>query len=201
MPDIYSYNRALLKSLFVFVLLLSTNLVFSQPVINSFSPASGAIGTTVTITGSNFNTTPSNNTVYFGYVKAYVLSATATTLTVTVPAGATYQPISVTNNNLTASSQVPFNVTFPGIGASFAANSFATGVSFSSGQYYDVCVGDVDGDGKNDVITANADNSFSVFRNTSANNSVNFAAKVDYYPMSSPYAITLADFDGPVALW
>jgi hypothetical protein len=196
MPDIYSYYRALLKSLFVLVLLLCANLVFSQPVINSFSPASGAIGTTVTISGSNFNTTPSNNTVYFGYVTASVLSATATTLTVTVPSGATYQPISVTTNNLTAYSQVPFNVTFPGIGASFAANSFATGVGFSSGQYYDVCVGDVDGDGKNDVITTNADNRFSVFRNTSTNSSVSFAAKVDYGPMDSPYSITLVDFDG-----
>jgi hypothetical protein len=197
MRDIYSYDRSLLKSLFVFVFLLCTNLVFSQPVINSFSPASGAIGTTVTITGNNFNTTPADNTVYFGYVKASVLSATATTLTVTVPSGATYQPISVTTNNLTAYSQVPFNVTFPGIGTNFAANSFATGVGFSTGQYYDVCVGDVDGDGKNDVITANADNSFSVFRNTSSTSSVSFAAKVDYlYPMSSPYAITLADFDG-----
>lgn len=55
MLDIYSYNRALLKGLFVFTLLSCTNLVFSQPVINSFSPASGAIGTTVTITGSDFN--------------------------------------------------------------------------------------------------------------------------------------------------
>ncbi len=195
MSDIYSHNRALLKGPFVFALLVCANLVFSQPVINSFSPASAAIGATVTIAGSNFNTTPSNNTVYFGYVKANVLSANATTLTVTVPTGATYQPISVTANSLTAYSAAPFNVTFPGIGASFAANSFATGVSFSSGQYYDICTGDVDGDGKNDVITANS-GSFSVYRNTSTNGSVSFAAKVDYVPLGSPYGLALVDFDG-----
>ena len=38
------------------------------PIITSFSPSSGAVGTTVTITGSNFSTTAGNNIVYFGAV-------------------------------------------------------------------------------------------------------------------------------------
>jgi hypothetical protein len=196
MYTIYLRKRALLKSLFVVGLLLGANMLFSQPVINSFSPAAGATGTTVTITGSNFSTTPANNTVYFGYAKANVVSATATTLMVTVPASATYEPISVTTDNLTAWSQLPFNVTFPGIGANFAANSFSAGIVFGTEGYYDVITGDVDGDGKNDVVTANYNNSFSVFRNTSTNGMVSFAPKVDYYPMGSPYSITLADFNG-----
>lgn len=42
------------------------------PTITSFSPTSGPIGTTATITGTNFNTTAANNIVYFGAVRATV---------------------------------------------------------------------------------------------------------------------------------
>jgi len=49
----------------------------------------------VTIAGTNFNTTAANNIVYFGATRATVTAATATGLTVTVPAGATYKPISL----------------------------------------------------------------------------------------------------------
>jgi len=58
------------------------------PTITSFSPTSGAIGTTVTITGTNFDPTPANNTVWFGAVKATVGTSTSTQLTVTVPSQA-----------------------------------------------------------------------------------------------------------------
>jgi hypothetical protein len=167
------------------------------PAITSFSPATGPIGTTVTITGSNFSTTASDNIVYLGSVKANVLSASATTLTVKVPIGSLYQPISVTTNKLTAYTTVPFNITFPTIGASFAANSFATGVNFKAGSgTYDAATGDFDGDGKNDVVTANYfDKTISVFRNTSINGSVRFAAKVDY-DVDRPEELAIGDLDG-----
>jgi hypothetical protein len=90
--------------------------VFSQPVVTSFNPASGPAGTTVTITGSNFSTTAASNSVYFGAVKATVTAATSTTLTVTVPVGATYKPITVTAGGLTGYSAKPFTVTFANSG-------------------------------------------------------------------------------------
>jgi hypothetical protein len=61
--------------------------VIAVPTISSFTPTSGTVGTTVTITGTNFNTTAGNNSVYFGATKASVSAATATSLTVTVPTG------------------------------------------------------------------------------------------------------------------
>jgi len=79
-------------------LFASVQTVFAQvPTITSISPRSGAIGSTVTITGTNFSATPSNNIVYFGSVRATVSSATTTQLRVTVPLGATTNKLVVTN--------------------------------------------------------------------------------------------------------
>src|SRR6266508_2089367 len=50
----------------------------SQVSIISFSPASGPIGTTVTISGTGFSTTPSQDTVTFNGTAATVTSATTT---------------------------------------------------------------------------------------------------------------------------
>nr|MCU0335726.1 IPT/TIG domain-containing protein [Chitinophagaceae bacterium] len=67
------------------------------PTITSFSPAAGASGATVVITGTNFNTTAANNAVFFNGVRGTVTAATATQLTVTVPAAARSGFIDVVN--------------------------------------------------------------------------------------------------------
>lgn len=81
--------------------------------IVSFSPASGPVGTVVTLVGSGFNTTPSNNSVAFAGAPAVVSSATVTQLVVTVPAGAITGPITVSNSRGNATSATPFTVTVP----------------------------------------------------------------------------------------
>ena len=61
-----------------------------QPVtIDSFTPATGSVGATVTIIGANFSPTPANNIVTFNGSAATVTTATVTQLTTTVPTGAT----------------------------------------------------------------------------------------------------------------
>ena len=54
-----------------------------------FVPATGPVGTVIAITGTGFSATPANNAVAFNGVAAIVVSASPTTLTVAVPAGAT----------------------------------------------------------------------------------------------------------------
>ncbi|MFZ5971469.1 MAG: BspA family leucine-rich repeat surface protein [Bacteroidota bacterium] len=81
------------------------------PTISSFTPSSGPVGITVTITGTNFSSTPANNTVTFNGTTALVTVSTTTTLTVTVPIGATTGPISVTVGGNTATSATDFTVT------------------------------------------------------------------------------------------
>ncbi len=64
--------------------------------IFGLSPAQGSVGQTVVIQGQNFSATPSANAVQFNGTTASVTAATANSLTVTVPTGATTGLIMVT---------------------------------------------------------------------------------------------------------
>ena len=154
----------------------------NRPVITSFSPTSGPVGSMVTITGSGFSATPSNNIVYFGSVRAIVTATSATSISVEVPVGSSFDAIAITCNNLTAFSRIPFLVTFPNGGAittgSFAARTVVNLPSDVSPMNIDA--GDLDGDGKTDlVITASAatvpNTGLYIYRNTSSTSSVTFA--------------------------
>lgn len=93
------------------------------PTITSFTPTSGAVGTTVTITGTNFGAGPAGGPKYdvkFAGVAASVSSATATQFVVTVPATATTGRVSVTTAGGTATSVTSFTVTAGGGGAATA---------------------------------------------------------------------------------
>jgi|GEM_PF-1601457 len=174
--------------------------VAAQPAIGSFSPASGVVGSSVTITGTGFSTTAANNIVYFGAVKAVVSNATATALTVTVPSGSTYQPLSVTTNGLTAYSALPFVATFPGGSHSFASNAFTllpTTYPLSNGITYGSKSGkaaDMDGDGKPDILCI-GENGLSVLRNTSSVGAISLGAQT-IFPISNLVDIAINDFDG-----
>nr|WP_299337896.1 IPT/TIG domain-containing protein [Allomuricauda sp.] len=72
------------------------------PTISKIDPAQGPVGQVVTIEGSNFSATESQNTVTFGAATAVPNTATATQLTVTVPEGATSGAVKVTVGGKTA---------------------------------------------------------------------------------------------------
>ena len=76
--------------------------------LTSFSPTTGTAGTIVTLTGTNFSPTIASNTVKFNGTIATVSAATATSLTVEVPAGATTGKITVQVGNQTATSADDF---------------------------------------------------------------------------------------------
>jgi gliding motility-associated-like protein len=82
----------------------------SVPTITSFTPTSGPVGTTVIITGTNFDTTPANNAVSFNSTTAGVTASSTTSITTTVPAGATTGKITVTVTGNTATSTLDFTV-------------------------------------------------------------------------------------------
>ena len=79
--------------------------------ITSFTPTSGAVGSTVRITGTNFNTAVSTNVVKFNGTTATVTAATLTELTVSVPTGARTGKITAEISGVTATSTDDFTVT------------------------------------------------------------------------------------------
>jgi RHS repeat-associated protein len=116
------------------------------PTITSFTPTEGPVGTSVTITGTNFDPVPANNTVTFNGVTATVTAATATSLTTTVSAGATTGPITVTTTGGTGTSTghlvviptqdlqlnvLPATLTIPSIGQT-SFNVALTGSNFTN---------------------------------------------------------------------
>ncbi|HTR28750.1 MAG TPA: FG-GAP-like repeat-containing protein [Puia sp.] len=241
-------------------LVLVTTASYAQPQIGQIVPGSGPVGTTVTISGNGFSANPASNIVYFGATRASVSAASANSLTVVAPAGATYQPLTVTVNGLTGSSALPFIVTFPGgqpftqLGGSSQQDAFepeidsptdlhpnivavadfdgdgkpdiATANNYSTtgqlasisilrntgtigkistGPRYDmpsgvltyaVAAGDLDGDGKPDLIScSNYNQTISVFRNTSSIGAISFASEIDYPSGHEPFSIVVADID------
>lgn len=80
------------------------------PTISSLSTTSGPVGTSVTVTGSNFGATQGTSTVTFNATAATPTSWSATSIAVPVPAAATTGPVVVTVNGQ-ASNGVTFTVT------------------------------------------------------------------------------------------
>lgn len=85
------------------------------PTLSSFSPAVANYGATITLTGTNYDTTPINNRVAFTAAMGAVATATSTTITVPVPSTAQTGPISVSTIQGKATSAQEFYVAPPGI--------------------------------------------------------------------------------------
>jgi hypothetical protein len=90
----------------------------TAPAITGFTPASGPPGSSVTIAGAHFAPTSGANLVAFHGTPATVTAASANSITVTVPAGATTGRLSVTVAGATATSASDFTVTQTGDPAS-----------------------------------------------------------------------------------
>lgn len=173
--------RFYLISLNLFVLLFIVLSVFALssnaqvPTITSVSPLKGPVGTMVTLTGTNFNTTPENNIVFFGGVMAtvdHVVSATE--IVVKAPTGADGGFISITNlsTGLTVTSSKPFVLTYLNSGQ----------ISFNDLSDIHLLLGirtviakDLNNDGKIDFITSGDSEAIQIFTNNSTPGSVSFS--------------------------
>lgn len=203
--DVRVYTNALsalqVQELYQYESQPPSQLPTGPPMINSFAPESAMVGTNVTINGLNFSPLTGSNIVYFGAVQADVIAASPTSLVVTVPAGATFAPITITVNGLTAYSDQPFLPTFPGNGQ-ITTSSFLSPVMLPTGAGpSQVVFADLDGDGRPDLVIADsyaAD--ISIYQNISSNGILAFAPRVVLPVVSASYGNTLliavSDVDG-----
>ena len=112
--------------------------------IADFTPASGAAGTAVAISGTGFSAATAGNGVTFNGAVAAVVTASATTLVVTVPVGASTGKIAVTASGNTATSVQDFVVSAPGVPtiAGFApAGGAAGGAATVTGTNFNPATG------------------------------------------------------------
>jgi hypothetical protein len=84
----------------------------SSPAISNVLPTSGAVGTSVTVSGTNFGSTQGTSTVKFNGTAGTPTSWSATSIMVPVPTGATTGNVVVTVSGV-ASNGVTFTVTGP----------------------------------------------------------------------------------------
>lgn len=173
----------------------------SKPIITNFTPKSGAIGTSVVITGANFNTAQTNNIVMFGATAATVSAATSTSLTVIVPSGSTYSSISVLNTTtgLLAYSIDRFTPTFFPNKRNITSVDFNPKIEFTVDSAPSaVAICDLDGDRKADIVSAN-NSSLSILRNISLGlGDISLAPKADYFTnfYTNPTYVSAGDLDG-----
>ena len=167
------------------------------PTILSVSPLYGSIGSIVTITGTNFSNLIPDNIVYFGAVRAEVLTCKSDTITVRVPPGASYGPVSVNVKSIIALSANYFQVSFPN--AIFNTGTYPTKLDIQTQKYPSIVIGDFDIDGKPDIIVATkSSDTLCLYKNISINNGlVKFDPpkyiRLDNYSSSR---IISSDFDG-----
>lgn len=160
----------------------------APPTVTSIQPEFGPAGTDITISGSGFGSTATDNTVFFGSVAAKVKSATTSQIVCEIPVGASFKPLSVLNKNTNLQGQSPkqFFVTHKDSG-NFTTNSFLKTYSIDENNStprvssLKTVVGkDIDGDGKPDIIvcsSSGADFLYS-YRNLSSNGDFLFENKI-----------------------
>lgn len=89
-------SRSIVLLVGVFFSLIPVSASAAAPTITSFTPTSGPRGTVVTIDGTNFGATPSENSVTIGYSTATVTAASPAQLVAIVAQGAGTGPVCVT---------------------------------------------------------------------------------------------------------
>jgi YD repeat-containing protein len=117
-----------------------------QVSVVDFTPKSGPVGTSITVSGTAFSNNAQQDSVSFGGTNATATAASPSQLSVTVPSGATTGPITVTSPSGTATSSGSFTVTAPATALSISSFTPSLGLAGTavsiSGTGFDVPIND-----------------------------------------------------------
>ncbi len=136
--------------------IISVTTTQAIPKITSLSPAFGPVGSQMTINGVGFSAIPGNNIVYFGAVKATVISSSLTSITVIVPVGpGSIETVSVVVRGLVAFSTTSTTPVFDITQQPSAVPAYAINPLPGLANIMSTATGDFNGDGKPDVAICN----------------------------------------------
>jgi hypothetical protein len=136
----------------------------------------------------------------FGGVRAPLTSATSTSLSLTVPPGVSYGPVSVTVDGLTGWSSSFFSSAAQTVG-NWDSTAFGPSVEFTvGGEQQNVAAGDLDGDGRVDLVSPNYSGGMVCILPGAGEpgvlNANSFGPRIDLPAWGAPMAIALGDVDG-----
>ncbi len=194
------HSRILKTTVFLTLAMVVSHLAIAQrPIIREVNKVSGSMTELVSLKGSNFGTNAANLSVFFGATKASVQFVNDQLMEVNVPAGTTYQYVSVTNitTGLTGYSRESFLLSFGGILGFNPANLQGQTDFPAESGLYDICMGDFDGDKKVDIAAANDNAIFlDIIPNTSSGvGNINFG-KIQIPLAARSLHITSGDLNG-----
>ncbi len=140
--------------------------------------------------------------MYFGVARATVTAASTGLLTVTVPTGATAEPITVTANHLTARSGLSFTLTYPAGNPVIYSSAFAAHADLSTKANdapQQTLAADLDGDGRPDIINMTRITgafAVSVYHNIAGAGGAIFDGGTNYPFVGYAMAAAAGDLDG-----
>jgi len=184
--------------IFFFLAIGQFPILAQVPFIKSLSKTSAKAQETLSIQGVNFGTNKTNIKVMFGGVSSVPQTISDQLIEANVPFGATYEDISVINTStgLMGYSKNPFLQSYGGTNP-FNISQLSAQFDFDSeSDLYDLTIADFDGDGKQDIATANKNSpNISVFLNTSTPGTVSFT-KTLLSPGVQTLHVTSGDLNG-----
>src|SRR6185436_14810977 len=179
----------------LFFMLISIRLPAAVPRIYGVSTTSGKIGEVITIFGDDF--LPESALVEIGGATATVVSGNVGYLDVKIPGGAVAGPITIVEDEGTATSSSYFNP-LPLTAGTLTTNVYAQrNISTNSGFRPFAAVADLDGDGKSDIVGAGA-TSLEIFQNRTVGGvlSSNSFTSVSLPLKKSPADLVAKDLNG-----
>ncbi len=174
-------------------------LPIQPPQISSFSPKSGENSSIVTIYGFGFHPYPDSNFIFMGAARAVLNFNNDSSLMVTVPNGATFGPISITNTStgLTTISQENFTPTYTPNKTKINVTDYkADKIINSNFGSSGISISDLNGDGTSDLAIINYQtNKLLIFSNTSSLSGISFAPRIEYTTSVNPFDLFIGDLN------
>jgi len=166
------------------------------PAIVGVTPSVAIPGQTIDVTGRKFSSVAGDNVVAFGAVPGEVLAAATNQLSVRVPEGATFGPISLAVGQQWASSPTAFLPTFSGF-PYLGPSSFLDSVTWATPYPHSIVVADFDGDGHSDVaVTSYSDGGVQVFPHAGSGGMLHtntFESPIFIHTGNNAFSVTIGD--------